>query len=150
MAKLQVIRGRFPATFAAATWMRGSVDVSLAPRAGAVLIAHVPLSDIEAGGMPRTLAARVTIGPRSVPLHVDPASVLLHWRAGDAGPFADVPLAPAAPDSYAVAFTAPAVPGTVEYWLSAASDSAGIAAQLPAGGAAAPFRFTVGPDTLPP
>ena len=43
LAKLQVVRARFPGTFAAATWMRGSIDESMRSRAGAVRIAHVPL-----------------------------------------------------------------------------------------------------------
>ena len=150
LAKLEVIRERFPQTISASTWYRGSVDCSLDSRAGSVVIQHAPLSDTEDALSPRVVSARVTIAQAGIPLAVDPASVTLHWRTGTGGAFQDVPLAPTVADSFAATIPAVAVSGIVQYWLSAASDSTGIAAQLPAAGPSAPFQFTVGPDLTPP
>jgi len=149
LAKLGTIRGRFPGVFANDTQGRGTMDVTLLSRAGTVRIAHVPLTDTEDAVTPRTLGARVTLEGGSLPLRVDPASVRAHWRAGTTAAFTDLALAAVAPDSFAAALP-PLGPGTYQYWLSAASDSAPIAAALPAAGAGAPFTFTVGPDGVPP
>lgn len=149
LAKLGVIRDRFPTTMIESTGGRATVDLSLDSRAGRVAIAHAPLADTEDGASARPVGARVTIEQSSLPLAVVPTTVLLHWRADTTGAFTDVPLVNVAPDSFAAAI--PAVSqGRVQYWLSASSDSAGIDARLPAAGAAAPFGYTVGPDTTPP
>ncbi len=148
LAQLADIRDRFPAKLAGDTQGRASVDVSLDSRAGSVRIAHAPLADTE-DGAPRLVSAKVTIEGGGLPLHVDPASVRVHVASGTATTFAEMPLAPVAPDSFAVMLPA-LPPGEVRYWLSAASDSAGIDAVLPASGATAPFTFTIGPDATPP
>jgi hypothetical protein len=150
LAKLSAVRTRFPGLITAATAGRGAVDVTLSSRPGHLVIAHEPLPDTEDGTTPRTVGARVTREGGALPLHVDPSAVLLHWRPGTVGAFAGIPMAPAGPDSFAA--TLPALPGggTVQYWLSAASEPAVLAAQLPAAGAAAPFSCVVGPDLVPP
>ncbi len=150
LAKLQAIRTLFPPRLAAATEGRGSVDVSLVPRAGAVRLAHEPLRDTEDTVAPRAVGVRAWIEPGSVPLALDPGSVTLHWRTSTVAPYQAMTLAPVAADSFAAVLPAFPAGTTVQYWLAAASDSAGIAAQLPAAGPAAPFTFTVGPDLEPP
>jgi len=150
LAKLNVVRARFPQTIAASTWYRGSVDCTLDSRAGSVAIAHRPLHDTEDLTTPRTVAAQVTIVAAGIPLTVDPASVMLHWRSGTVGGFQVVPMGATAPDSFAASLPGPGAPGIVQYWLSASSDSSGIGAQLPAAGGDAPFQFAVGPDVTPP
>jgi hypothetical protein len=149
LMKLQAIRTGFPQRFLLDTQGRGTVDVTLDSRAGDVRIVHAPLHDTEDTGSPRLVSAAVSIEGGGLALAVDPGSVRVHWRTAPESPFAEAALTPAGPDSFAVLLP-PLPPGTVQYWLSAASDSAGIGAQLPAAGPAAPFTFTVGPDLTPP
>lgn len=148
LAKLGAIRARFPQVMTEATGGRGGVDVSLPSRAGRLVIATDPLPDTEDAGAPRTLVARVAREGGAAPLAVDAATVLAHWRAGTGGPWQDVPGVPAGPDSFAFEF--PPVPGTMQYWLSAGTQPAGLAAAWPAGGAAAPASAFTGPDLVPP
>jgi hypothetical protein len=150
LAKLEQIRSRFSAFFAAAVEGRGSLDVTLDSRAGRVAIAHEPLSDTTDEEAPRPLAARVTIEQAGIPLGLDPASVRVHARVGSSGPFTAIPMTPSGADSFVA--TLPPVPGggTVEYYLQAASDSAGVESFEPAGGPALPHAYLVGPDTSPP
>ena len=149
LAKLQVIRTGFPQRFTRDTQGRGTVDVTLASHAGAVDIVHTPLQDIEGSAGSRSVGALVTIVGGGMALHVAPGSVQLHWRTSPEAPFNALTMSPAGPDSFTVVAPLP-TSGTVAYWLSASSDSAGIAAQLPAAGPSAPFTFAVGPDVTPP
>ena len=150
LAKLGNFRARFGPYFAAATQGFGAVDLSLASQAGRVHIAHAPLHDTEDALSPRPVGARVTIAQGGIRIAVDPSSARAFWRPVGAGPFTAIPLGPAGADSFAG--TLPALPsgGPAEYYLYAASDSAGIEAFDPPAGPAAPHAYAVGPDLTPP
>jgi hypothetical protein len=150
LAKLATIRDRFPRTMADATLQRCAIDVSLHSRPGAVRITHVPLASTESSTLSRVIGARVQIVGGSLGRGVDPASVRLHWRSHADDAFADQPMSPAAPDSFAVSLPPQPAGSQVQYWISAASDSGDLAAQSPPAGAAAPYAFHVGPDVTPP
>lgn len=149
LAKLGALRARFGPWFDAATGGRGAVDVGLASRAGTVAIAHEPLRDAEDPAAPRAVGARVSVVPGGIPIALDPGAVRLHWRA-NGGPWSEAPMAAAGPDSFVAELPGPGPPGTVEYWIEAASDSAGIVAWNPPAGPAAPHPFALGPDLVPP
>ncbi len=150
LAKLDTIRTRFPNTIAGSTEGRAAVDVTLDSHAGRVHIAHQPLPDTEEAGVSRPVGAQAWIEQAGIPIALDPSSVRAWWRLAGAGAYTSVPLANVAADSFAGAL--PGMPdGTqIEYYLSASSDSSGIDATLPAAGAAAPFTYFTGPDTIPP
>ncbi len=148
LAKLGAIRARFPQVVTEATGARGSVDVTLPSRPGRLAITLDPLPDTEDLLAPRAVTARIARVDGALPLAVDPASVVLHWRAGTEGTFTDVPMAAAGPDSFAAAI--PPAAGTVQYWISAATAPVVLAAEWPAGGAAAPATYFAGPDVTPP
>lgn len=150
LAKLQVIRDRFPRTMADATLQRCAIDVSLHSRPGAVRITHTPLASTESSTLSRVIGARVQIVGGSLGRGIDPASVRLHWRSHTADAFADQPMLPAAPDSFAAQFPPQPAGSLVQYWISAASDSGDLVAAAPAAGATAPFAYHVGADTTPP
>lgn len=148
LAKLGAIRSRFPATVAAATGGRATVDVSLPSRPGVLAIAHEPLPDTEDTGAPRLVRARVAREGGALSAAGAQPAPTLHWRAGGDGPFASLPMAPAGADSFAAPL--PPAAGRVEYWMSAELAPLGLAAQSPAAGAAAPFAYDAGPDLVPP
>ncbi|HTK30459.1 MAG TPA: hypothetical protein VL332_00745 [Candidatus Saccharimonadaceae bacterium] len=150
LAKLGVIRDRFPSTFAVATQGRGAVDPTLLSHAGRVRLAHRPLADTEDTSSPRTVVARAWIDPAGIPIALDPSSVKAWWRVAGSGAYAAVPLAPAAADTFSGSLPAQPSGTRVEYYVSAASDSAGIDATFPEDGAAAPLSYFTGPDTIPP
>jgi hypothetical protein len=150
LAKLETLRSRFPSYFAVGTRGKGSIDATLNSRAGSVRIAHVPLSDRTSVSAPIPIGARITIDQAGIPLALDPSSVRAFWRAGTSNPFAPVALSPAAPDSFAAQLPPPGQSGTIQYYLYGSSDSSGIEAFDPPGGAAAPHAFFVGPDVTPP
>jgi hypothetical protein len=150
LAKLEAIRSRFGPYFAAATRHLGTVDCSLDSHAGRVCIAHTPLPDLENPAQARTVGARVFISQAGIPIAVDPSSVRLFWRAQFGGAFNSVAMSSAGGDSFACTFPAPGADGSYEYYLHAASDSSGIAADDPPAGAGAPHGFRVGPDATPP
>lgn len=148
LAKLGALRARFPQLVAEATGGRGAVDVTLPSRPGRLAIAHEPLADTEGAGGARTVLARIAREAGALPLGGAPIAPVLHWRQGSSGAFAELPMAPAGADSFAAGL--PPLAGTVEYWLSAELATTALAAQLPAGGGAAPFAFFAGPDLTPP
>lgn len=147
LAKLGAIRAGFPGRIVAATGGRGAVDVSLPSRPGNLALALEPLPDTEDGTTPRTVAARVAREGGALAL-ADPPAAVLHWRLGSSGPFAETPMAPAGPDSFA-AVLPPAI-GRVEYWVSADAGPSVLSGQLPTAGANAPYTYVAGPDTTPP
>ena len=149
MTKLGLIRSRFVPYFASATGGRGTMDLTLHSRAGHVRIEHPPLHDTEDASQPRAIGARVTIAQAGIRLAVDPGSVRAFVRS-NGGSWSMITLSPAAPDSFAGALPAASSGSVVEYYLYAASDSAGIDANDPPGGASAPFVYRVGPDLTPP
>ncbi len=149
--ELENLRTEFVSYFSATTQGLGTVDATLDSRAGTVAIEHEPLRDRLDLGAPVPVAARITIAQAGIPIALDPLSPTLHWRLGTAGPFLQAPMLAAGPDSFAASIApAPGYGGPVEYYLRAASDSAGIEASHPPAGAAAPHRFDVGPDLLSP
>ncbi len=150
LAKLESFRARFETWFAEATWYRGAVSTALDSRAGSVEIAHTPLGDSENAAAPRPLGARVRITGGGLGLAVPAGGLTLHWRPAGGGPWNVVPFASAGADSFAAVFPATFASGAFEYYLHAATDSAGIAADDPPAGALAPHAFTIGPDTTPP
>jgi len=151
LAELENLRTLFVGYFSTLTKGLGSVDATIDSRAGSVKIEHQPVADQVDLDDPLPIAARITIAQAGIPLAVDPGSPTLHWRPGTVGPFSPLPMSAAGPDSFAA--TLPAMPGftgTVQYYLYAASDSAGIEAFDPPAGAAGPHAFQVGPDLEPP
>ena len=151
LAELENIRTLFTNYISAGTQGLGAVDATLDSRAGTVTIAHAPLPDRLNLDTPVTVAARCEIAQAGIPIALDPGSPTLFWRLGTAGPFTPVPMSPAGPDSFSAAIpSSPGFTGPVQYYLHAASDSAGIDAFDPPSGAAAPHEFAVGPDLLAP
>ncbi|MBI5168085.1 MAG: hypothetical protein HZA61_01215 [Candidatus Eisenbacteria bacterium] len=149
LAELENIRQRFPLTIAQGTEGRGSVDCSLDSRPGTLVIAPLPVPDRE-DAQPVAFRAAVGVKHGGLSLAADAGAVMLHWRAGESGPWNDVPLANAsAPDSFALTLPSPG-PGLVQWWLSATAGGGQLAAQWPAGGATAPARLRIGPDVTPP
>lgn len=149
LEKLETLRTAFVPYFAYATRGRGTVDVSLDSRAGRVVIEHQPLKDTEDTLSPRALGARIAIEQAGIPLALDPGTVRVHWRQ-DGGGWNVLPLSPAGPDSFAATLPATGSEATVEYYLYASSDSAGIEAHDPPAGAALPHSYRTGPDAEPP
>ncbi|HTM56795.1 MAG TPA: hypothetical protein VL123_00105 [Candidatus Udaeobacter sp.] len=149
MAKLGRIRSRFVPYFASATGGRATMNLELQSHAGRVRIDHSPLRDTEDASQPRALGARVTIAQAGIRLAVDPGSVRAFART-NGGSWTAISLSPAASDSFAGALPPAPSGSVVEYYLYAASDSAGIDATDPAGGASAPYLYHVGPDVTPP
>ena len=150
LAKLALFRERYVSYFADAVQGRGAVDLTLSSRAGSVVISHQPLQDTEDPFSPRAVGSRTAIAQAGLRLDLDPASVKAFWRPAEGGAFAPIPLAAAGADSFAGALPALPEGGFAEYYLYAASDSAGIDAYDPPAGPAAPHHYFVGPDTTTP
>src|SRR5262249_13618272 len=128
-----------------------SIDASLDSRAGTVAITHDPLRDQLNLNAPLPVTAGMAIRQAGIPLTLDASSTRLFWRHGTSGAFSRVPMSPAGADSFTASIpSASGYTGTVQYYLYAASDSAGIDAFDPPGGASAPHAFSVGPDGIAP
>ncbi len=147
LAKLDTLRTRFVPYFETITHGRGTVDLSLDSQAGEVRIVHGKLPDAEVAAS-RPIGCRANIDPGGIPISIDPASVKAFWRVAGGGSYTPLAMTPAGGDSFAA--TLPAMGGPQEYYLYASSDSAGIEAFDPPGGAATPYTFTVAPDLTPP
>jgi hypothetical protein len=145
--KLNGLRSLWPAYFSQITAGRGTADVTLQPRAGSVVIEHTPLGDTEDTSAPISISAKVGIRQGSIPLAVDPSSVVVVF-GGSGGPLPWLPMAETSPGVFQTAIGPLASGTTVQYRISAASDSAGIGAAWPAPDSFATFR--VGPDLEPP
>ena len=149
LAKADSIAVGFERYFPMTTSGLGTMRTDLTSHLGRIVIAHIPLGDTEQGAA-RPIGARVTVAQGSAPMHVDPSSVAVWFRSPPVGPFTAIPMSQAAADSFAA--TLPALPNgaTAQYYIAAGSDTGGVTATLPAAGAAAPFVYHVGPDTIPP
>lgn len=147
--KLESFRAAWGPYFAAGVEGLGAMDNTVNSVAGSVAIEHTPLKDTEDTASPRAIAADMFIRQRSLLIGFDASSPRLHWRA-DGGAWNEVVLAPAGGDTYAGSIPAQAANTLVDYWLAAASDSAGIAATLPAGAPAQFHRYRVGVDVTAP
>jgi hypothetical protein len=148
LSKLESFRNAWGPYFN--TYVEGlaSFDNTLNSVAGTVVIDHVRLKDTESTGA-RPVAADMYIRQRSLLIGFDASSPRLHWRANGGG-WNDVVLSPSGGNTYAGAVPGQS-PGTiVDYWLSAASDSAGIDGELPAGAPTQFFTYRVGPDVTAP
>jgi hypothetical protein len=148
LAKLESFRAAWGPYFNAHVEGLASFDNTLNSVAGSVVIEHTPLKDTESGA-PRPIQAQMYVRQRSLLIGFDTASPRLHWRANGGG-WNDIVLAPAGGDTYAGSIPAQPSGTTVDYWLSAASDSAGIDGELPATAPAQPFSYRVGPDVTAP
>ena len=149
LAKLDLYRSQFEPHYAAAVHGRGSVDTHLNSVAGSVAIAHVPLKDTENTAAPRTVQATMNIAQKSLLIGFDASSPRLHYRA-NGGAWQQAVMTPVGGDDYAGQVPAQAAGTLVDYWFSASSDSAGIAATLPANAPAGYFTYRVGVDVTPP
>ncbi len=150
LAKLEVIRGMFPATVAQYTSGRMTLDATLDSRAGRLRLDHARLADTETPGEPRTVGVRVQVDQAGIPMGVDPAGVSVRWRTNPGAPWTEVAMTPAGADSF-TALLPGQPPGTrLEYWFRALSDSAGLFTDLPELSLSAPFAFDTGPDLTPP
>lgn len=147
LAKLDNIRTLWPAYFSQITAGRATADGTLASQAGSVVIEHAALKDTEDAADPIAVSARVSIRQGSIPLAVDPSSVMVVF-GGAGGPLPWLPMAETSVGIFEAEIGPLASGTTVQYRISAASDSAGIAAAWPAPGGFATFR--VGPDLEPP
>ena len=151
LAEVENIRTLYEGYFATATQGFGTVDTHLDSHAGSVSIAHDPLKDRLDIDTPVPVGAHIGIDPAGIPIALDPASPRMFWRLGNAGAFNEVPMVPAAGDSFFAHIPpTPAYNGVVQYYLYAASDSVGIDAYDPPAGAATPHEFDVGPDLTTP
>ena len=150
LAKLASFRDGLAPCFDAAVDGHGSLDPAILSQAGHVLITHEPLGTTEDALSPRPLGARVAIAQGGLRLELVPASVQAFWRAAGGGAFTPIPLAAAGADSFAGTLPPLSAGGTAEYYLHAASDSAGIEAFDPPEGPAAPHASFVGVDATPP
>jgi hypothetical protein len=148
LAKLESIRLAFPNTVASYTGGRMVLDPSLDSRPGRLRIAHRRLPDTEVAGQPRAVGARVVVDPAGIPTAVDPNGVTLRWRTNPVGAWNDVPMSPAASDSFTALLPGQPDGTTIEYMFHATSDPPGVEASLP--GAGPPFRTRVGADATPP
>ncbi len=149
LAKLDLFRSQFLPHFAAAVHGLASMNSHLNSVAGTVAIASVPLKDTENTTLPRPVSADMSIAQKSRLIGFDPGSPQLHYRVNGAS-YSAVPMAPQGGDTYAAAIPAQPNGSSVDYYLTAASDSAGITGTLPAGAPGTPFHYLVGPDTTPP
>ena len=150
LQKLEALRAAIPGWWNHATAGRGFVDTQLHSRAGDVHITHTPLPDTEDSLSARPIVARVEIAQAGIPIGVDPDSVKAFWRAGTVGTFAEIPMAPAGPDTFTAMLPPLPAGGSAQYYLYASSDSAGIDAFDPAAGPAAPHTYVAGADNTPP
>ena len=146
LAKIDLYRTMFTPHFAAAVHGLAAMDSHLHPVAGSVAITHTPLKDTENTALPRPVAANMSIAQKSLLIGFDAASPALHYRT-NGGPYTAVPMAAQGGDVYAAAIPQQPNGTSVDYYLTAASDSAGITGTLPAG---IPFHYAVGPDVTPP
>jgi hypothetical protein len=149
LAKIDLYRSQYGPHYAACVHGLASVDTHLNSVAGTVAIAHVPLKDSENTSSPRPVQATMNIAQKSRLIGFDTSSPRLHWR-GNNGPWQQVVMTPAGGDDYVGAVPPQAANTIVDYWFSAASDSAGIAGTLPANAPASFFSYRVGVDVTPP
>lgn len=150
LAKLGLIRSRFAGTIAAATGGRLPISLDTEPLAGPIAIAHDPLPDLESMASPRRVAARITVGAGARRHGVDPAGARLRFRAPPEAPEQFVPMTPLPADSFE-AWLPPQPSGTtLDYWITATSDSAAAPGWPVPSGASGTHRFSVGPDGTPP
>ena len=146
LAKIDLYRTMFSPHYAAAVHGLASMDSDLHPVAGSVAIAHAPLKDTEDTVTPRVVSAEMSIAQKSLLVGFDAASPMLHYRT-NAGPWTLAPMASQGGNVYAASIPAQPNGTSVDYHLTAASDSAGISGTLPTG---LPFHYVVGSDVLPP
>ncbi|MFI5371696.1 MAG: hypothetical protein ACHQ52_09065 [Candidatus Eisenbacteria bacterium] len=147
LARLDSLRARFVPWFETATEGRGWVDTRLAPTPPRLLIMHTPLPATEDVASPRAIGARVRLVGGNLPVTLDDASVVAHWRPVGAASTTDLPMTLVAPDSFAT--TLPAFAGDAEYTLTASTIPPLVSATEPEGGGVA-FRYHAGPDVTPP
>ncbi|MEP7028591.1 MAG: FlgD immunoglobulin-like domain containing protein, partial [Candidatus Eisenbacteria bacterium] len=149
LAKIDLYRSMFTPHFAAAVHGLASMDSHLNSVAGSVAIAHVPLKDTEDTVSPRAVQADMSIAQKSRLIGFDGTSTRLHYRINP-GAYTAVTMAPLGGMTYAAAIPAQPNGTGVDYYLTAASDSAGIVGALPVGAPAAAFHYFVGSDVTPP
>lgn len=150
LAKLEAIRAAFPATIAAATGGRMTLDASLDSRAGSLRLVHRGLSDTENDTQPRTIGLRVSEQPAGIPVHANPDGVTLWYRTDPQQLWSQLRMNAVAADSFAVTLPPQTVGTRLDYWFRAESDSAGIRTDMPVLPRSRAFGYTTGPDTIPP
>jgi hypothetical protein len=145
--KLDLIRTEWPAYFSQITGGLGTADVTLDSKAGEVRIAHTGLKDSEDTVNPHTLAVGAEILQGSIPLSLDPSTVVLHYGV-DGGGLMPLPMSEVAPGVFEAAIPPQPAGTDVRYAVFAASDSIGIEAWWPQ--ADSTHGFHVGEDLIPP
>jgi hypothetical protein len=148
LAKLETFRQAWGPYFNTHVEGLGSFDNTVNSVAGSVAIEHVKLKDTESS-TERPITSQMYIKQRSLLIGFDASSPRLHWRANN-GAWNDVVLSPGGGDTWTGAIPSQPSGTTVDYWLSAESDSAGIEATLPAGAPAQHFTYFVGADVTAP
>ncbi len=149
LAKLEGIRAAWGPYFATAVDGLGAMDNTVHSVAGSVQIDHVALKDTEDTASPRPIDATMSIRQRSLLIGFDASSPRLHWRA-NGGSWNVSVMGNSGGDFYAADIPPQGAGTIIDYWFSAASDSAGIAGVLPAAAPAQFFSYRVGPDVTPP
>ncbi|MEO6462014.1 MAG: FlgD immunoglobulin-like domain containing protein, partial [Candidatus Eisenbacteria bacterium] len=148
LAKIESFRNAWGPYFSTHTEGLGAFDNTVNSVAGSVAIEHVALKDTENLG-PRPVTAEMFIRQRSLLIGFDPSSPRLHWRASGGG-WSVVVLSSGGGNTWTGAIPAQSSGTIVDYYLSAASDSAGIDARLPASAPAQFFTYRAGTDVTAP
>jgi hypothetical protein len=149
LAKLDMIRTAFPDTVQSYTGGRMSVDPTLISHPGSLLLAHVPLGDIESSPTPRPVMLHVDVVPAGIPTHVDPTGTTLQWRMVPDTAWTTVTMYPAGGDSFPSSLPATSSGQTLQYRFHARGDQPGVEADLPPL-TQPPFAYRTGPDLTPP
>ncbi|MCE9626901.1 MAG: hypothetical protein K8R56_03165, partial [Candidatus Eisenbacteria bacterium] len=150
LAKVEAIRADFPATIAAATGGRMTLDASLDSRAGSLRLVHRGSSDTEDETQPRTIGLRVFEQPAGIPVHVRPDGVSFWYRTDPEQLWSPLRMLPVTADSFAVTLPGQPIGTRLDYWFRAESDSAGLRTDMPVLPRSRAFGYTTGPDTIPP
>lgn len=148
LAKIETFRSAWSSYFSTHTEGLGAMDNTVNSVAGTVAIEHVKLKDTENLG-PRPVTAQMYIRQRSLLIGFDASSPRLHWRA-NGGAWNVVVLSSGGGNTWTGAIPAQPSGTIVDYYLSAASDSAGIDAELPAGAPGQVFTYRAGVDVTAP
>lgn len=149
LAKLDLFRTTWDPYFRTAVDNLGSMDTNLNSIAGSVVIEHVPLKDTENTLAARPVTATMFVRQGSLLIGFDGSSPRVFYRT-NGGAYAPLVMTPLGGDEYQAAIPAQPLGTTVDYYLTGASDSAGIGGALPAGAPASRFTYVVGPDDTKP
>ncbi|MGH7726179.1 MAG: FlgD immunoglobulin-like domain containing protein [Candidatus Eiseniibacteriota bacterium] len=149
LAKIDLFRTTWEPYFQTAVNNLGAMDTHLNSVAGSVVIEHVPLKDTENTLASRPVTAAMYVKQRSLLIGFNASSPRVFYRT-NGGAYSPLVMAPLGGNQYQASIPAQPLGTIVDYYLTAASDSAGIDAELPAGAPGTKFTYVVGPDDTEP